>query len=150
MAATLIIAENPDQARAKGAELLQPHTGDKAFIWVPPFGSTPGHGPRLDGYQQHEEQVILGSRLAQLASWVDAVIAEGLNQWAENLHLRYTGNKDKIESERVSLIAVLDTGMAELVLITRRPASASPEGAPGVLTRTIEALRAKVEHVVEL
>jgi hypothetical protein len=150
MAATLIIAEDPARAREKAIELLARHTGDRAFLWVPPFGSGPGTGPRLDGYQQHEEQVILGSRLAQLASWVDAVIAEGLEQWAENLHLRYPGNRDKIESERVSLVAVLDTGMAELVLITRRPASAAPDGPPAVLARTIEALRAKAEHTLEL
>ncbi|MFO0981912.1 MAG: hypothetical protein U1E76_09255 [Planctomycetota bacterium] len=150
MASTLIIAEDAERGRAKAVELLQGTLGERAFIWVPLLGEDPASAPAPQGYQRHHEAVILGSRLAQLSSWVDAVIAEGLERWAQNLHQRYPGNLDKIDSERISLVAVLDSAMADLVLITRAP---GPPGGPGpadLLRRTIDSLRAKIDAVIEL
>ena len=154
MTCTLILTDDIAEARIRAKEIaLEASASECAWIWVPQLeGEGDSARPRLsdapeiEDFDVHSEPLILGSRLAQQCSWVDLVVVEGLEAWAENLHRRYPGLDDKIESERISLVSVVDNAMADLVILSR-PTS-SGQGTE-LLARTIEALRVKADSVME-
>ncbi len=91
-----------------------------------------------------DEPLGVGSAVAQLAGFADAVIVERLDDWALRLFEHYGEKEDRILEEIAGVTTIMTADLAELVFISRPPEG---EGPVAELHRRI--LEAMAPHVTE-
>lgn len=92
-----------------------------------------------------DEPLTVGSAVAQLAGFADAVIVDRLECWAAHLDRKYDASMDdRIVEEIAATTTVMTADLAELVFVT---SADSPAGRAGEIHRRI--LAAMAAHVTE-
>jgi adenosyl cobinamide kinase/adenosyl cobinamide phosphate guanylyltransferase len=98
-----------------------------------------------------DEPITVGSAVAQLAGFADAVIVDRLDDWAKRLLAYYAdkeGTEDRIVEEIAGVTTVMNADLAELVLVSRPVQGTGPEAE--LHSRILEAVREHLTEVVEL
>jgi len=92
-----------------------------------------------------DEALTVGSAVAQLAGFADAVIVDRLECWAQHLDAKWDASFDeRIVEEIAAVTTVMTADLAELVFVS---AAEPPTGRAGEIHARI--LAAMAEHVTE-
>jgi adenosyl cobinamide kinase/adenosyl cobinamide phosphate guanylyltransferase len=91
-------------------------------------------------FQTFDEPIFIGSAIAQLAGHADAVVIDGLEDWAARLLRRFPGDPIALDAEIASLVSVMKARMSELILVLREDGVTD-----GAARKLIEKILAAIE-----
>jgi len=91
-------------------------------------------------FQTFDEPIFIGSAIAQLAGHADAVVIDGLEDWAARLLRRFPDDPIALDAEIASLVSVMKARMSELIMVLRDDAVTD-----GAARRLIEKILAAIE-----
>jgi adenosyl cobinamide kinase/adenosyl cobinamide phosphate guanylyltransferase len=74
-------------------------------------------------YHAFDEPLAVGSAIAQLAGYADAVVVDRLDDWAERLVRFHKEKSEYIDAEVTSVTSVLSARLADVVLVSRPPSN---------------------------
>jgi len=95
-------------------------------------------------FNTFDEPVFIGSAIAQLAGHAEAVVVDGLEDWAVRLQLRFPDDPIELDAEISSLLSVMQARMTDLILIART------NGASELTSRILDRVEALADAVVEV
>jgi adenosyl cobinamide kinase/adenosyl cobinamide phosphate guanylyltransferase len=99
-------------------------------------------------FNAFDEPVFIGSAIAQLAGHAEAVIVDGIEEWAERLLQRFPDDPIELDAEISSLRSVLHARMADVILVCRADRSRSPAGRT-LLERIVPTLESDADLVID-
>jgi adenosyl cobinamide kinase/adenosyl cobinamide phosphate guanylyltransferase len=99
-------------------------------------------------FQTLDEPIFIGSAIAQLAGHADAVVLDGLEDWAARLLLRFPDDPIAVDAEIASLVSVMKAGMSRLVLVVREEAAAA--SSRPLVAKILAAIEAETDVVADL
>jgi hypothetical protein len=80
-------------------------------------------------YHAFDEPLAVGSAIAQLAGYADAVVVVRLDDWAERLVRFHAEKSEYIDAELTSVTSVLSAHLTDLVLVSRPATNGKDRGA---------------------
>ena len=100
-------------------------------------------------FNTFDEPIFIGSAIAQLAGHAEAVVVDGIEDWAARLLKRFPDLPIERDAEIASLTSVMHARMADLILIVR-PAVPADAATREVLRIALVAIEAEADAIVEL
>jgi len=99
-------------------------------------------------YHAFDEPLSVGSAIAQLAGYADAVLVMRLEDWARRLCSHFK-DEDRIISEVTSVTSVLAAQLADVVLVSS-PAAPGDDQATALHRQMLDEFRPQLTQVIDL
>src|SRR5262245_32254103 len=140
MAQNLLVQCGPDGSLARVSDLARQSGSTLGFVNTcvdPSAMATPGkriEEERSIGgatYHAFDEPLSVGSAIAQLAGYADAVVVVRLDDWAGRLvrHFIAADGPEYIAAELTAVISVMNAHMADVLLVSAAPLSGADPAA---------------------
>jgi hypothetical protein len=100
-------------------------------------------------FHAFDEPLCVGSAIAQLAGYADAVVVDRLDDWAARLQRFHEGESERIASELTSVSSVLAARLADVLLVSAPQSQAESEEAE-LHRRMLDELRPHFTRVIDL
>lgn len=155
MAANIILHAGPGPAR-HAVELARAAGSDLGLVLTAiEFHQEKVSGGRVEedrdyagtSFQTFDEPIFIGSAIAQLAGHADAVVLDGLEDWAGRLLRRFRDDPIALDAEVASLVSVMKAAMSRLILVVRDD---STEGeVERLLRKILSAIEPQAQTIVD-
>jgi hypothetical protein len=100
-------------------------------------------------FHAFDEPLSVGSAIAQLAGYADAIVVDRLDDWAGRLTKKFGADEERIASEVTSVTSVLSAHLADVVLLSA-PATLAAGAAAELHRHMLAEFQKHLTQVIDL